>query len=71
MAKPNNGLITETNSQYYAGSQSFTTTSGQTSFVATFNTNLVFGAYSPDQTNYGLNNFVLYTSLTGLPGTFT
>ena len=71
MAKPNNGLITETNSQYYAGSQSFTTTSGQTSFVATFNTDLVFGAYSPDQTNYGLNNFVLYTSLTGLPGTFT
>jgi hypothetical protein len=23
MAKPNNGLITETNAQYYAGSQTF------------------------------------------------
>jgi len=71
MAKPNNGLITETNSQYYAGSQSFTTTSSQTSFTATFNTDLVFGAYSPNTSDYGLNNFVLYTSASGLPGTFT
>jgi hypothetical protein len=70
MAKPNNGLITETNSQYYAGSQSFTTTSSQTSFTATFNTDLVFGAYSPNTSDYGLNNFVLYTSTIGLPGTF-
>ena len=71
MSKPNNGLITETNSQYYAGSQSFTTVAGQTSFVSTFNTDLVFGSYSPNTTDYGLNNFVLYTSSSGLPGTFT
>jgi len=70
MSKPNNGLITETNSQYYAGSQSFTTTAGQTSFVSTFNTDLVFGNYSPNATDYGLNNFVLYFSTSGLPGTF-
>ncbi|MDB4306226.1 hypothetical protein N9980_01525 [bacterium] len=70
MAKPNNGLITETNSQYYAGSQSFTTTSNQTSFAATFNTDLVFGSYSPNTSEYDLNNFVLYTSALGLPGTF-
>ena len=70
MSKPNNGLITETNSQYYAGSQSFITTAGQTSFVSTFNTDLVFGAYSPNQTDYGLNNFVLYVSSLGLPGSF-
>jgi len=71
MAKPNNGLITETNGQYYAGSQSFTTTSSQASFTTTFNTDLVFGAYSPNTSDYGLNNFVLYTSASGLPGTFT
>ena len=70
MSKPNNGLITETNSQYYAGSQSFTTEAGQTSFVSTFNTDLVFGNYSPNTTDYGLNNFVLYFSNSGLPGTF-
>ena len=71
MSKPNNGLITETNSQYYAGSQSFITTSGQTSFVSTFDTDLVFGSYSPNDVGYSLNNFVLYTSASGLPGTFT
>ena len=71
MAKPNNGLITETNSQYYAGSQSFTTVSGQVSFTSTFNTDLVFGSYSPNTQAFGLNNFVLYTSASGLPGTFS
>ena len=70
MAKPNNGLITETNSQYYAGSQSFTTTSSQIAFASTFNTDLVFGSYNPNTSDYGLNNFVLYTSGSGLPGTF-
>lgn len=70
MSKPTNGLITETNSQYYAGSQSFTTEEGQTSFVSTFNTDLVFGSYSPTTQEFGLNNFVLYSSSSGLPGTF-
>ena len=70
MSKPNNGLITETNSQYYSGSQSFTTEAGQTSFTSTFNTDLVFGSYTPNSSDYSLNNFVLYSSLSGLPGTF-
>ena len=71
MSKPNNGLITETNSQYYAGSQTFTTTSGQVAFTSTFNTDLVFGSYQPTSQEYGLNNFVLYSSTNGLPGTFS
>jgi len=71
MSKPNNGLITETNSQYYAGSQTFTTTSGQVAFTSTFNTDLVFGSYQSTSQEYGLNNFVLYSSTNGLPGTFS
>jgi len=71
MSRPNNGLITETNSQYYAGSQSFTTGVGQVAFASTFNTDLVFGNYNPNTTDYGLNNFVLYFSNNGYPGTFT
>lgn len=71
MSKPNGGLITETNSQYYAGTQSFTVEPGQVSFTSTFNTDLIFGSYNPNTTNYGLNNFVLYSSNSGLPGTFT
>lgn len=71
MSKPTGGLITETNSQYYAGTQSFTVEPGQVSFTSTFNTDLIFGSYNPNTTNYGLNNFVLYSSNSGLPGTFT
>jgi len=44
---------------------------GQSSFVTNFNTNLVFGSYDNTETNYALNNFKLYTSSTGLPGSFT
>jgi len=32
---------------------------------------LVFGSFDPAITNYALNNFKLYTSATGLPGSFT
>ncbi len=67
-------LVTETNQQYYQGAQPFISTdsalSNQT-FVTTFDTNLVFGSFDPTETNYALNNFKLYTSTTGLPGTFT
>mgnify|MGYP000352546608 CR=1 FL=1 len=43
MAFPNGGLITETNRQYYAGSQGFQVEdlAGQASFTFTFDTNLV------------------------------
>ena len=73
MPIPNGGLITETNQQYYEGAQGFQQDGGGTltSFTTTFNTNLVFGSYNPGSDNYVLNNFKLYTSATGLPGTYT
>jgi len=73
MPIPNNGLITETNRQYYEGAQGFVGDGVTTTFLTTFNTNLIFGgpdAWDPTDTNYALNNFKLYTSLTAQPGTF-
>jgi len=73
MPIPNNGLITETNRQYYEGAQGFVAQSGTTEFTATFNTDLIFGginAWDPNDINYALNNFKIYTSSTGLPGDF-
>jgi hypothetical protein len=73
MPTPNNGLITETNRQYYEGAQGFITVDAATEYTTTFNTNLVFGginAWDPNDINYALNNFKLYTSPSGLPGTF-
>ena len=64
MPIPNGGLITETNTQYYAGAEQFTITStvvGQT-FTSTFDTNLVFGDSDPTTNSYNLNNFKIYTS---------
>jgi len=71
MAFPNGGLITETNRQYYAGSQGFQVEgpSTQTAFTFTFNTDLYLGSYDPDEANYTLNNFKLYKSADGI--TFT
>ena len=51
MATPNNGIITETNAQYYAGSQTFE-------------------APITGSAEYNLNNFKLYVSQLGIPGTF-
>jgi hypothetical protein len=70
---PNDGLITETNQQYYQGAQLFLVSdaAGQSSFVTTFDTDIVFGSYDNTETNYALNNFKLYTSPSGLPGSFT
>ena len=70
MPMPNNGLITETNRQYYEGAQGFLADGTQDTFLTTFNTDLVFGSYDPLEINYGLNNFKLYTSPTGLPDSF-
>jgi hypothetical protein len=66
MPIPNGGLVTETNRQYYAGAQQFTSdgTANQT-FTSTFNTNLVVGSgnYSdPGANGYNLNNFKIFTS---------
>ncbi len=60
----------QTNQQYYQGAQPFVGITGQTDFVTTFNTDLIFGNASPNQTDYALNNFKLYESETGLPNSF-
>jgi hypothetical protein len=68
MAKPNGGLITETNEQYYAGAQRFQYSG--VPLVATFDTKLVLGSWDPFNPQYQVNNFKLYTSETGLPETY-
>ena len=70
MPIPNGGLITETNAQYYAGSQRFLS-DGTGRFVTTFNTDLIFGSSDPGTVDYTLNNFVLYTSPNNTPGSFS
>ena len=69
--------ITETNQQYYQGSQGFRGAfladgiTLQSSFVTTFDTDLVFGNWNPIIAEYTLNNFKIYTSTTGVPGTWS
>ena len=70
MPIPNGGLITETNEQYYAGAQRFIS-NGNGVFTTTFNTDLILGSFNPNDLNYALNNFKLYTSPTGLPESYT
>ena len=69
-------LITETNQQYYQGAQGFASlavlpTPNAQVFTATFDTDLIFGSWNPADANYALNNFKVYTSPTGIPGTYT
>ena len=71
MPMPNGGLITETNRQYYEGVQGFIGDGSENLFLTNFNTDLVFYAWDPLDVNYPLNNFKLYTSPTGYPGSFT
>ena len=80
MATPNGGLLTETNAQYYAGTQVFIAkditdaqgnTISQTVFTSTFDTDLTFGNPNPTNPLYNNNNFRLYTSTTGGSGSFT
>ena len=66
MPMPNGGLVTETNSQYYAGAQGFTTTAPQISFEFTFDTPLNLGNPDPATVDYALNNFKLYASADGI-----
>ena len=66
--------ITETNQQYYQGSQNFRGDAGNTpgqKFTTTFDTDLVFGNYDPNELDYALNNFKIYTSTTGFPGSWS
>lgn len=69
MPIPNNGLITETNRQYYEGAQGFIANGGDF-YTTTFNTDLILVDSNVYSEGYALNNFKIYTSLTGLPGTF-
>jgi len=64
------GLITETNQQYYQGAQQFIADGVSGSFITTFDTNLILGSFDPTDVDYALNNFKLFTSATGLPGSF-
>jgi hypothetical protein len=66
-------LMQENNRQYYEGAQSFIGDAGGTAgqvFTTTFNTDLIFKAFAPTSANYALNNFKLYTSPTGVAGTY-
>ena len=71
MAKPNGGLVQETNAQYYAGSQTFLADGSNNTFTTTFNTDLAFRSFDPTTVNYAENNFKLYTSPTGIAGSYT
>ena len=63
-------LITETNQQYYQGAQGFRGDGLVTSFNTTFNTDLILGSWDPNNINYPLNNFKLYTSVSGVSGSW-
>ena len=67
------GLITETNQQYYQGAQPFLipSTGVNQEFTTTFDTDLVFGNFDPNNVDYALNNFKIFTSSSGLPSSFT
>ena len=64
-------LITETNQQYYQGAQGFRGDNTTLAFKTTFDTDLVLGSFDPNNINYALNNFKLYTSSTGIPGSYS
>jgi hypothetical protein len=64
-------LITETNQQYYQGAQGFRGDNTTLAFKTTFDTDLVLGSFDPNNINYALNNFKLYTSSTGLSGSYS
>ena len=64
-------LLTENNRQYYEGAQGFRGDGNTTKFTTTFNTDLVFGSAIPSDINYQKNNFKLYTSVSGIPGSWS
>ena len=64
-------LLTENNRQYYEGAQGFRGDGDTKTFTTTFNTDLVFGSALPADINYQKNNFKIYTSANGIPGTWT
>ena len=71
MPIPNGGLVTETNRQYYAGAQQQYLATGGVgiTMTSTFDTDLIFGSSDPTNGQYGLNNFLLYSSANALTWT--
>ncbi len=73
----NNGLITENNQQYYAGSQGFRGAAvgvGGQQFITDFDTPLFLGSatsWNPTSPDYSLNNFKVYTSASGMAGSWS
>ncbi len=65
------GLTTENNRQYYEGAQGFRGDGTTVQFQCTFDTDLVFYSANPTDINYPLNNFKLYSSATGIPGSWS
>ena len=63
-------LLTENNRQYYEGAQGFRSDGTTVQFTTTFDTDLKFYASKPDVEEYALNNFKIYTSSNGIPGTW-
>jgi hypothetical protein len=63
MALLNNGIITESNRQYYEGAKSVVATGGQTTYIFDgFDTPLVWKSSDVDNELYELNNFKFYLS---------
>tara|TARA_R100000231_G_scaffold181_3_gene324 strand:+ start:1745 stop:2980 length:1236 start_codon:yes stop_codon:yes gene_type:complete len=63
--------LTETNAQYYQGAQGFREDgvfNGE--YPTTFGIDLQFYSSDPADENYARNNFKVYTSATGMPGTY-
>ena len=61
----------ENNRQYYEGAQGFRGDGTNKDFQCTFDTDLVFYDADPTNANYALNNFKLYSSTTGIPGSWS
>tara|TARA_R100000541_G_scaffold3483_5_gene10760 strand:- start:8978 stop:10180 length:1203 start_codon:yes stop_codon:yes gene_type:complete len=69
MARPDGGLIQETNLQYYAGAQIIYTSVATRVFTFTFNTDLSLGSatsFAPTDPDFTLNNFRIFTSPNGI-----
>ena len=67
------GLVTENAQQYYQGSQGFRAAAAglNQTFITDFDTELILGDWNPALPNYGLNNFKVYTSPSGIPGSWS
>ena len=62
----NNGLITETNRQYYEGAKGVTVVGTEVSFLFDgFDTSLIWYTSDVDDEKYELNNFKFYISING------